>query len=92
MAEGHSPSTTGRQESGIAERRETRSAEKRVPGIVEERAQDTADMPESSLPEDTPSTSTARIASSKSAKATGEQVAPPPPRAPSADDENATPA
>eukprot|EP00965_Chrysotila_dentata_P066234 2192110-Pleurochrysis_carterae.AAC.1 len=70
MAEGSPPSKTGRQESGIAERRETRSAEKRTPKLVEERAQDTADTPESGPPEDTPSTSTARITSFKPAKAT----------------------
>eukprot|EP00965_Chrysotila_dentata_P017706 588594-Pleurochrysis_carterae.AAC.1 len=44
-AEGHTPSTTGRHESGTAERRGTRSAEKRVPSIVEERALDMTDMP-----------------------------------------------
>eukprot|EP00965_Chrysotila_dentata_P063038 2088094-Pleurochrysis_carterae.AAC.1 len=69
MAEGSSPSKAGRQESGIAERRETRSAEKRVPILVEERAQDTPDTPESGLPEGT-SIFTARITSFKPAKAT----------------------
>eukprot|EP00965_Chrysotila_dentata_P152895 5053927-Pleurochrysis_carterae.AAC.1 len=51
MAEGSTPSASGRQELDITERRETRSAEKRVPKLVEERKQDTADTPESSLPE-----------------------------------------
>eukprot|EP00965_Chrysotila_dentata_P085914 2834871-Pleurochrysis_carterae.AAC.1 len=60
MAEGSPQSKAGRQESGVAERRETRSAEKRIPKLVEERAQDTADTPESDPPEDAP-VSTARI-------------------------------
>eukprot|EP00965_Chrysotila_dentata_P092537 3053938-Pleurochrysis_carterae.AAC.3 len=49
-------------------------------------------MPESSTPEDTLSTSTVRIASSKPAKATGQQTAPLSPHAPSAEAENAAPA
>eukprot|EP00965_Chrysotila_dentata_P125929 4162075-Pleurochrysis_carterae.AAC.1 len=61
MAEGSAPSAIGRRESDIAERRETRSADKCVLKLVEERAQDTAGTPESGLPEDIPSTSTARI-------------------------------
>eukprot|EP00965_Chrysotila_dentata_P105596 3487119-Pleurochrysis_carterae.AAC.1 len=60
MTEGGAPNAAGRQESDIAERRETRSAEKRVPKLVEERKQDTADTPESGLPEDILSASTAR--------------------------------
>eukprot|EP00965_Chrysotila_dentata_P032162 1072670-Pleurochrysis_carterae.AAC.1 len=69
MAEGSPPSKAGKPESDIAERRETRSAEKRMPKLVEERTQDTADTPESGPPEDVP-VSTARITSFKPAKAT----------------------
>eukprot|EP00965_Chrysotila_dentata_P101789 3360441-Pleurochrysis_carterae.AAC.1 len=76
MAEGSPQSKAGRQESGIAERREMRSAEKRMPKLVEERAQDTADAPESGPPEDA-HVSTARITSFKPAKATGGPIAPP---------------
>eukprot|EP00965_Chrysotila_dentata_P040721 1350639-Pleurochrysis_carterae.AAC.1 len=74
MAEGSAPDAAGRQESDFVERRETRSAEKRVPRLVEERKQDSTDTPESSLPEDILSASTARITSFKSAKSTGEQL------------------
>eukprot|EP00965_Chrysotila_dentata_P095476 3155454-Pleurochrysis_carterae.AAC.2 len=88
MGEGSAPSKAGRQESDIAERRETRSAEKRVPKLVEERKQDTADTPESGLLEDILSASTARITSFKSAKAIGEQLVPPPPRLSSANEED----
>eukprot|EP00965_Chrysotila_dentata_P051968 1724967-Pleurochrysis_carterae.AAC.1 len=92
VAEGHTPSTTERHESDTTERRWTRSVEKRVPSIVEEHAPDTTDKLKSSPPEDTLPTSTARIASSKSAKAAREQAASSSSRAPSADAENATPA
>eukprot|EP00965_Chrysotila_dentata_P046446 1543394-Pleurochrysis_carterae.AAC.1 len=69
MTEGSTPSASGRQELDITERRETR-----VPKLVEERKQDTADTPELSLPEDILSASTARTTSFKSAKAMGEQL------------------
>eukprot|EP00965_Chrysotila_dentata_P053876 1787570-Pleurochrysis_carterae.AAC.1 len=69
MAEGHTPSTTGRHEQSIVERRGTRSAEKRAPSIVEERSLNTTERPESSTQEDTLSAATTRIASSKSAHA-----------------------
>eukprot|EP00965_Chrysotila_dentata_P063363 2100118-Pleurochrysis_carterae.AAC.1 len=73
MAEGSTPNAAGRQEPDFVERRETRSAEKRVPRLELERKQDTADTPESGLSEDILSASTVRITSFKSAKAMGEQ-------------------
>eukprot|EP00965_Chrysotila_dentata_P152323 5033808-Pleurochrysis_carterae.AAC.1 len=45
MVEGSAPDAAGRQELDLVERRETRSAEKRVPGPVEERKQDSTDTP-----------------------------------------------
>eukprot|EP00965_Chrysotila_dentata_P172824 5703065-Pleurochrysis_carterae.AAC.1 len=61
MAEGSAPDAAGRQESDFVERREKRSAEKRVPRLLEEHKQDSTDTPESSLPEGILSASTARI-------------------------------